>query len=92
MFLFATIVITTVSFWDSNLSRYSHGEKSYLGRYFPHAQNPPKWVLATRKNPSPIDGKETFHVDPRIPGDLAEKAIQKSSRACQILASKRNNN
>ena len=81
-----------VSFWDLNLSRYGHGGKTYLGRYFPRARNPPKWVLSTRKNPSPIDGKETFHVDPRIPGDMKEKSSQNSSHACQIVASKGNNN
>ena len=76
-----------VSFWDSNLSRYGHGGKTYQSRYFPRAGNRPKWVLSTRKNLPPIDGKETFHVDPRIPGYLAEKASQKSSHACQIVAS-----
>ena len=81
-----------VSFWDSNLSRFDHGGKTYLGKYFPRAQNPPKLVLNTRKNVSLIDGKETFHVDPRIPGNLAEKVSQNSSHACQIVASKSNNN
>ena len=81
-----------VSFWDSNLRRYGHGGKTYQGRYFPRAQNPPKWVSTTRKNPSPIDGKETFHMDPRSPGNLAEKASHNYSHACQIVASKRNNN
>ena len=81
-----------VSFWDSNLSRYGHGEETYLSRYFSSAQNPPKWVLATGKKPSTVDVKETFHVDPRSPGDMAEKASQNSSHACQIVASKRDNN
>ena len=51
-----------VSFWYSNLSRYGHGAKTYRGGYFLFARNTPKWVLITRKNLSPIDGKETFHV------------------------------
>ena len=68
------------------------GEKTYRGRYFPPAQNSPKWVTTMRKNPSPIDGKETFHMDPRSPGDMAEKTSQESSHVCQIVASKRNNN
>ena len=85
-------IYISVSFWDSNLSRYGHGEKVYLSKYFPRARNPPKWVLATRKNLSPIDGIETFHVDTRSPGDLAEKESQNSSHACQIVASKCNNN
>ena len=65
-----------VSFWDSNLSRYGHGRETYLSRYFLRARNPPKWVLAMRKDPSTVDTKETFHVDPRIPGDLAEKKVR----------------
>ena len=81
-----------VSFWDSNLSRYGNGEKTYRGRYFPRARYPHKWVLTTRKNLSPIGKKETFHVDPRRPGDLAEKASQNSSHDFQIVASKRNSN
>ena len=69
---------TTVNFWDSNLSRYGLEGKTYLGKYFPRAHNPPKWVLDTRKNPSLIYGKENFHVDPRSPGDLAKKSSQNS--------------
>ena len=41
-----------VSFWDSNLSRYGHGEKTYRRKYFPRAQNPPTWVSSTKKKPS----------------------------------------
>ena len=82
----------SVSFWYLNLSRYGHGEETYLSRYFPRAQNPPKWILTTRKNPSLIDGKENFHVDPRSPGYQEEKSSQNSSHACQIVASKRNKN
>ena len=85
-------IVGSVSFWDLNLSRYGHGEETYLSRYFPRARNPPKWVLATGKNPSTIVVKETFHVDPRSLGDLAEKSSQNSSHACQIVTSKRNNN
>ena len=36
--------------------------------------------------------EKTFHMDPRSPGDLAEKASQNSSHAFQIVANKRNNN
>ena len=60
-----------VSFGDLNLSRYGHGEETRLSRYFPRAQNPPKWVFDTGKKPSTIDVKETFHVDPRSPGYMA---------------------
>ena len=82
----------SVSFWVLNLSRYGHGEETYLSWYFPRARNPPKWVLTTGKNYSTIDVKETFHVDPRSPGDLEGKESQNSSHACQIVASKRKNN
>ena len=66
--------------------------KTYRGRYFPRARNPPKWVSTTRKNPSPIDGKETFHIYPRSPLYMVEKESQNSSHAWQIVASKRKNN
>ena len=76
------IVDGFVSFWDSNLSRYGHGGKpTEVGISHVHETIFP-----------PIDGKETFHMDPISPENLAEKASHNSSHACQIVSSKRNNN
>ena len=80
-----------VSFWDLNLSRYGQGDKPTEVGISPVQKHPPKWVFTTRKNLSTIDGKESFHMDPRSRGNLSGKASQNSSHACQIVVGKHNN-